>query len=95
MCIMGLIKSLYLVLLFVLLTPGVLVTAVKGGSRVTNAVVHGLLFVVVLYLTIGFVQRIAYSYETFGAYEYFQMPENNAAAMPNMKKEGMGGKMQS
>jgi hypothetical protein len=63
---MGLIKSLYLVLLFVLLTPGILVTAVKGGSRVTNAVVHGALFVLVLYLTHGFVQRLAYSNETFG-----------------------------
>ena len=64
---MSLVKSLYLVLLFVLLTPGVLVTAVKGGSRTTNAAVHGVLFVFVLYLTYEFVERLAYSYEGFKA----------------------------
>jgi hypothetical protein len=62
---MSLAKSLYLILLFVLLTPGVLVTAVKGGSKVTNAAVHGVLFVLVLYLTYGIFERYAYN-ETFG-----------------------------
>ena len=48
---MNLVMSLYLVLLFVLLTPGVLLTLPKGGSRLTVAAVHGVVFVLVYYLT--------------------------------------------
>ena len=43
--------SLYLVLLFVAFTPGVLVVLPKGGSRLTVAVVHGVLFALVWHFT--------------------------------------------
>jgi len=49
--------SLYLVLLFVALTPGVLLTLPKGGSRLTVAFVHGLVFAVLYHFTLKTVMR--------------------------------------
>ena len=43
--------SLFVALLFVLLTPGVLLTLPKGGSKLTVAVVHGLVFALVFHYT--------------------------------------------
>jgi len=48
---MNLYMCLYLALLFVLLTPGVLLTLPPGGSKLTVAVVHGLVFVLVYHFT--------------------------------------------
>jgi len=50
-------EALYLVLLFVALTPGVLLTLPKGGSKLKVAVVHAVVFAVVLALTKGPVLR--------------------------------------
>ena len=47
---MNVYMSLYLALLFVVLTPGVLVT-VPAGSKLAVAVAHGLVFAVVYHLT--------------------------------------------
>ena len=48
---MNLATSLYLALLFVALTPGVLLSLPPGGSKLTVAVVHGLVFAVVYHFT--------------------------------------------
>ena len=48
---MNLVLSLYTALLFIVLTPGILLTLPKGGSKLTVAAVHGLVFAVVLYFT--------------------------------------------
>ena len=48
---MNLAVSLYIAVLFVALTPGVLLTLPKGGARLTVAFVHGLVFAVVYYFT--------------------------------------------
>ena len=48
---MNLFMNLYMVLLFVLLTPGILLTLPKGGKKLTVAIVHGIVFVVVYYFT--------------------------------------------
>jgi hypothetical protein len=48
---MNLAMSLYVALLFVALTPGVLLTLPPGGAKITVAVVHGLVFAVVYHLT--------------------------------------------
>jgi len=48
---MDLVLPLYTALLFVVLTPGILLTLPKGGSKLTVAAVHGLVFAVVLYFT--------------------------------------------
>jgi hypothetical protein len=52
---MNLVLPLYTALLFVVLTPGILLTLPKGGSKLTVAAVHGLVFAVVLYFTAKFV----------------------------------------
>ena len=48
---MSLLMTAYLVALFVVLTPGVLLRIPAGGSKLTVAVVHGLVFALVLHLT--------------------------------------------
>ena len=48
---MNIFTALYLIALFVALTPGVLVTFPKGCSKLTVAAVHGLLFAVVWHFT--------------------------------------------
>ena len=62
---MNLLFSLYLALLFVLLTPGVLVTLPPGASKFTAAVTHGLVFAVVYHLTVKPVLRLCSSVQGF------------------------------
>jgi len=59
---MKLFMTLYLVALFVALTPGVLLTLPKGGNKMTVAVVHGLVFAVVWHFT----HRMAFRYSMSG-----------------------------
>lgn len=44
-------KLSFLVLLFVVLTPGVLLRLPPGGSKLTVAVVHGVVFALVYHFT--------------------------------------------
>ena len=46
-----LLMGLYVAALFVLLTPGILLTLPPGGSKLTVAVVHGLVFALVYNFT--------------------------------------------
>ena len=62
---MNVLMSLYMALLFVVLTPGVLFTLPKGGSKLTVAVVHGLVFVVAFYFTSGIVLNAVSGREGF------------------------------
>lgn len=48
---MGLVVAIYVFILFILLTPGVLLTLPRGGSKLTVAAVHALVFAVVYYFT--------------------------------------------
>jgi len=43
--------SAYVALLFVVLTPGILLRLPKNGKPITVAVVHGVVFATVLYFT--------------------------------------------
>jgi len=43
--------SLYLALLFVVLTPGVLLSLPPGGSKLVVAATHGVVFALVYHLT--------------------------------------------
>ena len=56
---MNLIMSIYLAALFVALTPGVLVTLPKGGSKYTVLAVHAALFAVVWHFTHRAVWRMS------------------------------------
>ena len=62
---MNLILILYTVLLFVALTPGVLLTLPKGGSKLTVAAVHALIFAVVYYFTAKTVLDLSMKFEGF------------------------------
>jgi hypothetical protein len=48
---MNIYVSLYLALLFVVLTPGVLLSLPPGGSKLVVAATHGVVFAVVYHLT--------------------------------------------
>ena len=74
--------TLYLAVLFVALTPGVLLTLPKGGNKMTVAVVHGLVFAVVWYFT----HRIAWRYSMqLSGFQNMNMEENTNT---NMNAEG-------
>ena len=64
---MQIIMIVYVVVLFVALTPSVLLRLPAGGSKLTVAVVHGLVFATVLYFTQGLVSDALYA-------EGFQSP---------------------
>ena len=74
--------SLYLALLFVVLTPGVLLTLPKGGARITVALVHGLVFAVVYHFTYKTVWRMSMSMDGF------QNMANNAGNTANAGNAG-------
>jgi hypothetical protein len=48
---MNLYMSLYLALLFVVLTPGVVLSLPPGGSKLVVAATHGLVFAIVYHLS--------------------------------------------
>jgi hypothetical protein len=52
--------SLYVAFLFVILTPGILLRLPPTGSKLTVAIVHGLVFAVVFHLTNRLVMRQLY-----------------------------------
>ena len=54
---MNLLIDLYIALLFIVLTPGLLLTLPSGASKLTVAVVHALLFTVVYHFTHRIVLR--------------------------------------
>jgi peptidoglycan/LPS O-acetylase OafA/YrhL len=55
---MNVLFSLYLLVLFLVLTPGVLVTLPKNGSKYTITAVHGLIFAAILYVTGHYVWKL-------------------------------------
>jgi hypothetical protein len=48
---MNLLMTLFTGVLFVLLTPGILLSLPPGGSKLTTAVFHGVVFALVYHLT--------------------------------------------
>ena len=52
--------SVYVALLFVLLTPGVLLRLPPRGSLLTAALVHGIVFAVVFHFSHKFIWKVAY-----------------------------------
>jgi len=82
---MNLIMGLYVALLFVALTPGVLLRLPPKGSLLTAAIVHGLVFALVFCFTYKMVYRL--SVDGFEG----EMPED-AGAAPK-KKETLPGMM--
>jgi len=59
---MHILMSVYIALLFVLLTPGILLRLPPGGSKLTVAVVHGIVFAIVTHFSYRTVQRYIGAY---------------------------------
>ena len=55
---MNILAILYLIVLFVILTPGILVTLPKKGSKFTVAIVHGIILAALYYLTHLFLSKV-------------------------------------
>lgn len=80
---MNIFVTLYIALLFVLLTPNVLVRLPPTGSKLTVAAVHGLIFAVLFHFTHKFVWRM-----TAGIHTGFEgMTGDVAAALVDCKKD--------
>ena len=62
---MNLFVTLYAVILFVVLTPGILLTLPKGGSKLTVAVVHGVVFTLVYNFTYNTVWKTSLMLDGF------------------------------
>ena len=59
--------SLFVVALFYVMTPGILVTLPKNGSKVTVALTHAVLFALVFHLTHKMVWKYFYGPEGFAS----------------------------
>ncbi len=64
---MSLVSVLYLVALFFVLTPGVLVSLPPGGKKMTVALAHAVLFAVVYQLTHKMVARALDGFDDMAA----------------------------
>lgn len=60
---MSLVVSLYAAILFFVLTPGILLSLPKGGSKFTVAAVHALVFALLFHFTHKLVWRLGASIE--------------------------------
>lgn len=78
---MNLLSFVYVVILFVLLTPGVLVKLPPKGSLLTVAIVHGLVFALIYHLT----HRTVYRLSVDGFQD--DMPMNEDMPVEEEKKE--------
>jgi len=66
---MSLIVSLYAAILFFILTPGVLLSLPKGGSKFTVAAVHALVFALLFHFTHKLVWRLGAKMEGMAPYQ--------------------------
>jgi len=86
--------TLFVAALFYVLTPGILVTLPKGGSKMTVAAVHALIFAVVFGLVHKSVWHFLYPEGFVGEMPAVAMPMPMPAGvadavMEKEKKEGM------
>lgn len=58
---MSVFNTLYIALLFFALTPGILLSLPQGGSKLTVAAVHAVVFALVYHFTHKLVNRLALS----------------------------------
>ena len=61
-----LLHILFIAILFFVLTPGILLTLPKGGSKIKVALVHALIFAVLFHFTYKCIGGLCTSLERFG-----------------------------
>ena len=81
---MNVVVTLYVAVLFMLLTPGVLLTLPKGGKKLVVAAVHGLVFALVYHFTHKLVWKFSLSLDGFQNAAMPPMPAAPPAMPPNM-----------
>lgn len=87
---MNVFVTLYVALLFMVLTPGVLLTLPKGGSKLVVAAVHGLVFGVVYHFTHKLVWKLSLNLDGFQNAPPPNMPPVAAMGSPgNMPPANM------
>ncbi len=76
--------GIYITALFIALTPGIIMTLPKGGSKIKVAITHGLLFAALMYFTYVPVSRILHSMESFqsGGNPAIPLPTGTPPEMP-------------
>jgi hypothetical protein len=62
---MSLVVSIYAAILFFLLTPAILIRLPPGGSKMTVAAVHAIVFAILFHFTHKFVWRLGARFEGF------------------------------
>ena len=73
---MNAITSLYAAILFVLLTPGLILRIPSKGSLLTASIVHAIVFGVLLYFISKLVHQYKYGMESFeNQYQLFEDPD--------------------
>ena len=79
---MNVFVTVYVALLFMVLTPGILLTIPKGGSKLVVAAVHGLVFAVVYHFTHKMVWKLSLRLDGFQNTAPNMPPPNMPANMP-------------
>ena len=83
---MNITMTLFTTLLFVLLTPGMLLRIPPGGSKLTVALVHGLIFALLYHFTHKMVWRALYEgFQAAGATATVMACEKDADCTAPMK----------
>jgi hypothetical protein len=85
---MNVFVTLYVVLLFIVLTPGVLLTLPKGGSKLVVAAVHGLVFGVIYHFTHKLVWKLSLRLDGFQNTPPSNMPPPNMPPVASMGSPG-------
>ena len=82
---MNLTVAVYSAILFFVLSPGVLLRLPSGGSKLTVAGVHALVFAFILYLTAGYVWRWSMSMHVMRreGMDVGETPENKPKSKTN------------
>ena len=71
---------IYIAVLFVVLTPGVLVTLPPGGSKMVVILVHALLFALIYHLTHKIVYRMTLGMDGFESHTPETKPKTTTAS---------------
>ena len=79
--------SLYMAVLFFILTPGILLRLPKGGSKMAVAATHAVVFALVFYFTHNMVVSLYHGREGFTASPMAQMPVPRGIQPPMGKNQ--------
>ena len=87
---MNILAILYVILLFVILTPGVVVTLPqKGSSIVVTALFHGIVFAILFFLTNKSVMKFTNSHKSHSTSKSGTTSKSNTTPTPSVSFSGI------